>query len=78
LGHLLDGRQGATDPQDERFAALVDEWLKRRVRQHEFSPEDADRYRRELYGVARWNELNEIYREHIRKTIRASDDLGDC
>ena len=69
LGQVLDGKDPATVPGDPRFRALVDEWLKRGVRQHEFTGEVADRYRRQLYGVSRWNELNEIYRDHIRKTI---------
>jgi hypothetical protein len=74
LGAILDGKP-ATDadapPSDPLFGPIVDEWLKQKVRQGQFSKEDADRYGRELRGVAAWNDLNVVYRKHIRDTIPA-------
>lgn len=71
LGRLLDGADPADgrEPKDRTFGRLVDEWLKRRVRDGEFRPDDAERYAKQLRGVAVWNEWNEIYRTHIRDAI---------
>lgn len=71
LGNLLDGHDPSRGerPKDELFGRIVDEWAKQSVEQRRMSRDDAERYARELRGVAYWNDLNEIYREHIRETI---------
>ncbi len=73
LGNYLDDAPmyRGREPKDELFGQLVDEWLWRKRLEGEFTPEDCDRYARELRGVAAWNDLNEIYRRHIRDTIPA-------
>jgi hypothetical protein len=72
LGNVLDGREADTsEPDDPNFGAIVDEWAKQQVRQHAFTAVEANIYRRQLRSVARWNELNEVYRKHIRDTIPA-------
>jgi uncharacterized protein YndB with AHSA1/START domain len=70
LGRLLDGEDPDTaEPSDPIFGAIVDEWARQRVQQKHITQEQADLFRRQLRGVAQWNELNEIYRKHIRETI---------
>jgi hypothetical protein len=73
LGRMLDGLRPdhGEEPQDPLFGALVDEWAKQRVHQKELTRETADRYARQLRSVAAWNELNVVYRKHIRDTIPA-------
>lgn len=74
LANYLDGRALDTgqEPKNTYFGQLVDEWLWRKVNEGEFTQDVADRYARELRGVIHWDEMNEIYREHIRKTIPKS------
>ena len=38
-------------------------------REHRLSDEVADLLRTAIVEADAWNELNEVYREHIRKTI---------
>ena len=71
LGDVLDGREPDAEPDDRTFVAIVDEWAKQRVRQGEFTQVEGNLYRRQLRSVAQWNELNEVYRKHIRETIPA-------
>lgn len=73
LGRVLDGLppDHGEEPKDELFGAIVDEWAKQRVAQGHLTQEAADTYRRQLRSVAVWNELNEVYRKHIRETIPA-------
>jgi uncharacterized protein YndB with AHSA1/START domain len=72
LGRFLDDEP--VDPGDAPSSTsvreVIDSWLWRNVEAFkEIDRETAERYRKELYNVARWNELNEIYREHIKNTI---------
>jgi hypothetical protein len=70
LGNLLDGREvDGAEPDDPTFGAIVDEWARQRVQQKHMTQEQADLFRRQLRGVAQWNDLNAIYRKHIRETI---------
>jgi uncharacterized protein YndB with AHSA1/START domain len=71
LGNLLDGAplDRGQAPEDELFGRLVDAWLDRKVGEGELDQAVADRYRVELRLTARWNDLNQIYRQHIRDTI---------
>lgn len=71
LGNYLKGLPLDTNQESQNvyFAQLVDEWLWRKVNEGEFEQDVADRYARELRGVAYWDELNEVYRKHIRDTI---------
>jgi len=80
LGRLLDGDDpteavspgssfGSGPPRDELFGRLVDEWVKQKITNEQISKDVAERYGRELKGVAAWNDLNEIYRRYIRETI---------
>lgn len=57
-------------PRDELFGRLVDEWLKQKVTNGELPQDLANRYGRELRGVAQWNDLNEIYRNTSRRRSR--------
>lgn len=74
LGRLLDGMSTieGLEPNDRLFGRIVDQWLDQKVLDRELARDVADRYAQELRGTAVWNDLNEIYREHIRKTIPSS------
>lgn len=71
LGNYLDGAplERGQESKNTYFGQLVDEWLWQKVVEGEFSQESADGYARQLRAVAYWDELNEIYRKHIRETI---------
>lgn len=73
LEKVLDRRppHEAWEPSDQLFGRLVDAWLEQKVHNKELSEDVARRYGRELRSTARWNDLNEIYRTHIRDTIPA-------
>ena len=73
LSNYLNGLpiDAGREPRDELFGRLVDEWLWRKRLEGEFTPDQCERYAKELRGVAAWNDLNEIYKEHIRDTIPA-------
>ena len=71
LANYLDGRplDDGQAPKNEYFGRLVDEWLWRKVGDGTFTQDEADRYASELRNVIYWDEMNEVYRAHIRKTI---------
>src|SRR5439155_14224260 len=71
LGNYLDGLplDAGREPKNTYFGQIVDEWLWQKVVEGALTQDVADRYARELRGVLCWDELNEVYREHIRKTI---------
>jgi uncharacterized protein YndB with AHSA1/START domain len=71
LANFLDGAplDRGQESTNTYFAQLVDEWLWRKVVEGEFTQDAADRYAAELRGVAYWDEMNEVYRRHIRETI---------
>ena len=71
LGNYLDGKvlEDGLEPADPLFGPIVDNWIRQKVAIGEFSEDVGDRYGRELRAAAKWNDLNEIYRRHIRETI---------
>ena len=71
LGNYLDGLplSRGQEPKNAYFGQLVDEWLWRKVNESEFTQDVADRYADELRRVIYWDEMNEVYRKHIRDTI---------
>ena len=74
LANYLDGAplERGQDPTNTFAIEVIDSWLWRKTKAFgEIDEETAERYRRELYSVTRWNEMNEIYRKHIRETIPA-------
>ena len=73
LGRVLDGLDPLDGyvPADQLFGRLVDHWAARKVNEGELSRQVADRYAKELREAACWNDLNEVYRKHIRDTIPA-------
>jgi hypothetical protein len=71
LGNMLDDAplERGQETGDAYARELIDQWLLRQVRFEGLSEATAAEYRRQLHGTGRWMDLNEIYREHIRKTI---------
>jgi len=71
LGNYLDGAplSRGQEPKNVYFGQLVDEWLWRKVNEGELTQDVADRYADELRSVIYWDEMNGVYREHIRETI---------
>ena len=68
LGRTLDG-QPATEPRRTLFAQLADHALAQLVADHGMPAALAAQVRDMFASTERWNELNEIYRDHIRTTI---------
>ena len=68
LGRTLDGKV-ATEPISSLFARLVDHALARLVAEKDLSSELAGEMRDMFASTERWNDLNEVYRRHIRDTI---------
>jgi uncharacterized protein YndB with AHSA1/START domain len=71
LGNYLDGAplERGQEPSSRFVREVIDNWLWRQTNFEGLSEETAAEYKRQLYGTTRWNELNQIYREHIRNTI---------
>jgi uncharacterized protein YndB with AHSA1/START domain len=75
LGNYLDDAPLETGQEpDDPIREVIDQWLWRSQNFDGMSAETAATYKRQLYGTARWAELNRIYREHIRKTIPKGDE----
>jgi uncharacterized protein YndB with AHSA1/START domain len=70
LGRTLDD-QTATAPSDTPFARLADAAISRLVDNRQISPELGVEIKDVFVSTERWNELNEIYRQHIRVAIPA-------
>jgi hypothetical protein len=71
LGNYLDGKviEDGLEPKDPLFGPIVDNWIRQKVGIGEFSEDVGARYARELRSAAVWNDLNEVYRKHIRENI---------
>ena len=68
LGRTLDGKP-PTEPSSTLFARLADHALDRMVAEKNL-PEHVAAEIREMFASAeRWNELNEVYRAHIRASF---------
>lgn len=70
LGRTLDGA-AVTEPSTSLFARLADHAIDRMVAERNMSAELATQTMEMFHSAERWNELNEIYREHIRIAIPA-------
>ena len=70
IEHLLKLEHSpATEPRRTRFARLADHPLAQLVADHGMPAALAAEVRDVFASTERWNELNEIYRDHIRTTI---------
>lgn len=71
LGEVLAGHDPllADRPQDATFNRLLDHWERLAVEQWGRAAAEAKRIAAQLRSVAVWNELNVVYRKHIKATI---------
>jgi uncharacterized protein YndB with AHSA1/START domain len=76
LADYLDGvTVGSRLPATE-FNILTDAWVAKMARMGVFTDKQAERTALSLRRHERWNELNKIYREHIKATLPPAD--GDA
>ena len=64
LGRSLDGRP-INEMRDTAVTRIGDHAIERMQREHRLSDEVADLLRTAIVEADAWNELNEVYREHI-------------
>jgi uncharacterized protein YndB with AHSA1/START domain len=72
LGNYLDGLplDHGDEPTNEFALEVIESWLWRKTEaSRAFTPEQAEQFRTELRNVVRWNEMNVLYRDHIKNTI---------
>jgi uncharacterized protein YndB with AHSA1/START domain len=73
LGDYLDGvLTGSRLPKTE-FSQLVDSFVAATVRSGRMTPENGQRIALGLRRHERWNQLNKIYREHIRLAVPSAE-----
>jgi uncharacterized protein YndB with AHSA1/START domain len=69
LGDFLDGVPVGSRLPDTEFSTLATAWTKKMARMGAFTPKAAERAALSLRRHERWNDLNKIYREHIKATL---------
>jgi uncharacterized protein YndB with AHSA1/START domain len=73
LGEWLDGDPPGTRLAPTEFSALAAAWAREGVKGGTLTPEGAERLTRSYRRKERWNELNVIYRAHIKSTLPAAE-----
>src|SRR6185437_15164864 len=69
LADYLDGVPVGSRLPETEFNVLADAWTEKMERAGMFTPKQAARAALSLRRHERWNDLNKVYREHIKMTI---------
>lgn len=69
LADYLDGVPVGSRLPPTEFGALAEAWARVELMSGTFTAELATQYVHSLRRVERWNELNKVYREHIKTTL---------